>query len=72
MDASATLKTQTNPSFDALKKSITAPNRIRSSALPAAPAIRKATPSVLARDIGRRIKIQARTAATARFKAARP
>jgi hypothetical protein len=72
IEESATLKTQTNPSFDALKKSITAPNRIRSMAFPMAPAMMKASPTVLTRDVGRRTTTRTRTAATARFNATRP
>jgi hypothetical protein len=36
-----------NPSFDALNKSITQPNRIRSRAFPMAPAMMKANPTVV-------------------------
>jgi hypothetical protein len=61
-----------NPSFDALNKSITQPNRIRSRAFPTAPAMMKANPRVVRRAVARRSTTRTRRDATTRFSVVSP
>src|SRR5262249_22378741 len=69
IETSATLKTQTNPSFDASNKSTIAPNRRRSRAFPSAPALIKASPKAFRVDVDCRNTNKSKITATVRFKA---